>query len=103
MIVSYPNKPDAVFLIRLPQKADTKTRKISLFQIAQFRHTWALEQKDNYSPALPFRHDDRVLYWGSDLYRVMVGEAWNMERGQYSFYTWAELAEKFLKIKGRLS
>ena len=94
--MSYPIKPNHRYNVSTPLIEGSKTIKIELFQIAQFKSAWSLDTRKNFLPCLPFRLTDRNLFWESEMYRVRVDGLWYMVGGQYVFFTKKEAIERWV-------
>lgn len=94
--MSYPIKPNFRYLVSTPLIEGAKTLKIELFQVAQFKSMWSMSTREQFSPRLPFRHDDRILFWESAFYRVKITGCWYKDSNQYVFMTKEEAIKKWV-------
>lgn len=95
--MSYRIKPNFRYNISTPLIEGIKKLKIELFQIDQFKCMWNMDTRHDFSPRLPFRHDDRIMFWDSDLYRIRLNGRWyKSDNHRYIFMTKHEVFERWV-------
>ena len=84
---------DFSFIKRLPKKSGKKSTKIELLCASQFKDAWSVNIKNDFFPPLPYKYDDRLIYWDSCLFRVRVNGVWYRPKVNYTFLDWPEVME----------
>jgi hypothetical protein len=91
--VSEERIADYDFLKKLPKITGKKTVKIELFHVGQFKSTWSDSKTKNFKPDIPYKFEDRNLYWTAGLYRVRIAGSWYAPEAKYTFLNWQEILE----------